>query len=36
MITLTPSATHVYYLVWITQLPPHSEFVRISELTLYS
>jgi len=36
VISLVSSAKYVYYLVWITQLPPHSELVRISELTLDS
>jgi serine/threonine protein kinase len=36
VIPLAPSAKYVYYLVWITQLPPHSESVRIAELTLDS
>ncbi|HST55639.1 MAG TPA: protein kinase [Solirubrobacteraceae bacterium] len=31
----TSSTSYRYYLVWITQLPPHREFASITELTLF-
>jgi serine/threonine protein kinase len=36
LVALSTRTKYDYYLVWVTQLPPQGQFVRISELTLYA
>jgi hypothetical protein len=36
LILSTPKAGYRYYLVWITALPPNSNFAAINEIALYA